>query len=263
MFGKQRFLIGVLLMLFSAGLIAQTPDTATVRGTIADESQAAVSGAEVQATNQQTGLRRTAQSNASGTFSIAGLPIAGSYELTVKKQGFATARLSNLTLVGGGMAEINVQLNVAGGRIKVSVTGVAGEVRSDEPELGIQLGATQMENTPLLNRTITYLPLLNAANRPSINQGDIFMNADLFTSNGTGRRQTWFEVDGANAVDAWGRQTIFSNVPLDSIQEMTVLTNAFSAQYGFTAGSVVNIVTKSGGKQFHGDLLGLWRPSST
>ena len=165
--------------------------------------------------------------------------------------------------MGGTTAQLNLQLAVSGGQTKVTVTGVAGEVRADEPQLGDRLSAPQMENTPLLNRRITYLPLLDAANRPAINQGDVFMNQDLFTTNGTGRRQTWFEVDGANAVDAWGRQTIMTNVPLDAVQEMTVLTNAFSSQYGLTAGSVVNIVTKSGGNQFHGELLGLGRPSVT
>lgn len=69
------------------------------------------------------------------------------------------------------------------------------------------------------------------------NQRDVFINQDLFT-NGSGRRQTWFEVDGSNALDAWGRQTIFTNIPLDAVDEMTVLTNAFSAEYGFTAGQL-------------------------
>jgi hypothetical protein len=250
-------------MLFSVGLLAQTPDTATVYGAITDQSHAAVPGAEVTAINQQTGLERKVDSNASGAFSIAGLPISGSYELTVRKQGFATARLSNVTLVGGATAEIKLQLSVAASQTKIGVTGVAGEVRTDEPQLGDRLSATQMEQTPLLNRRITYLPLLDAANRPAINQGDVFMNEDLFTTNGTGRRQAWFEVDGSNAIDAWGRQTIFTNIPLDSVEEITVLTNGFSSEYGFTAGSVVNIVTKSGGNQFHGDVLGLWRPSAT
>jgi hypothetical protein len=107
-----------------------------------------------------------------------------------------------------------------------------------------------MEETPLLNRRITYLPLLNSANRPAINQGDEFMNQNLFTTNGSGRRQTWFEIDGGNGIDTWGRQTIFTNIPLDAVQEMTVLENAFSAEYGFGMGGVVNIVTKSGGINF-------------
>lgn len=256
-------LAGALLVAFSLALFGQTPDTATIRGTITDPADAAVAGAEIVAANQQTGFKRTAISNASGAFSISGLPIAAGYRLTVRKPGFATARLRNLALAGGSTAEIKLQLSVAAARTKISVTGVAGEVRTDEPQLGERLSARKMENTPLPNRRITYLPLLDAANRPAINQGDVFMNEDLFTTNGTGRRQTWFEVDGSNAIDAWGRQTIFTNIPLDSVEEMTVLTNAFSAEYGLTAGSVVNIVTKSGGNHFHGDLLGLWRPSAT
>src|SRR6185437_7072012 len=110
---------------------------------------------------------------------------------------------------------------------------------------------------------LTYLPLLNAANRPAINQGDVFMNENLFTTNGGGRRQAWFEVDGSNGIDMWGRQTIFSNIPLMAVGEMTVLTNAFSSEYGAGTGSVVNLVTRSGGDQFHGQLLELWRPSET
>ncbi|HEV2419436.1 MAG TPA: TonB-dependent receptor [Terriglobia bacterium] len=251
------------LFFFARTLQAQTPDTATIRGKVIDQTHTALPGVEITATNTLTSLRRTAQTDVSGTFSLAGLPVAGSYQVTAQKEGFAKAQFNNLSLVGGTTAQINIQMNVAGSLTKLIVTGTAGAIRTDEPQLGDTLGPRQMEATPLLNRRITYLPLLNAANRPAINQGDVFMNEDLFTTNGTGRRQTWFEVDGSNEIDAWGRQTIFTNIPLDAIEEMTVLTNAFSAQYGLTAGSVVNIVTQSGGNKFHGDLLGLLRPSAT
>src|SRR6202022_2730375 len=100
----------------------------------------------------------------------------------------------------------------------------AGDLRIDQPQLGIYLSEQQTQETPLPNRRLTYLPLLNAANRPAINQGDIFMNQNLFTTNGAGRRQTWFEVDGSTGNDSWGRQTIFTNLPIAAVQEMTVLT---------------------------------------
>ena len=92
------------------------------------------------------------------------------------------------------------------------------------------------------------LPLLDSANRPAINQGDIFMNEVLITTNGAGRRQAWFEVDGANNIDMWGRQTIFTNIPLMAVDAMAVLSNAFTADYGGGTGSVVNIVTRSGAR---------------
>ena len=106
--------------------------------------------------------------------------------------------MNNVTLTGDTSADLELQLNVAGGQSQITVTGVAGEVRTDEPQLGMVLDTAQMDATPLLGNKITYLPLLNAANRPAINQGDVFMNQNLFTTNGAGRRQTWFEVDGAN-----------------------------------------------------------------
>ena len=168
-----------------------------------------------------------------------------------------------MRFTGGSSAVLAFELKVAGQISTVTVEGSAGDTRVDEPQLGVYLSEQQMQQTPLLNRRITYLPLLEAANRPAISQGDIFMNEDLFNTNGAGRRQTWFEVDGANAVDMWGRQTIFSNIPLMAVDEMTVLTNAFSAEYGAGTGSVVNIVTRSGGDQFHGEVLELWRPADT
>lgn len=257
-----RLLCIFIFTLASVELLrAQTPDTATIRGRVTDQSQAAVAGAQVTGTNSLTGLERATQTDASGRFSMGGLPVAGTYELTAHKDGFADAKLSGIALIGGSTANADLQLSVTGPGTVVTVNGAVGEVRADEPQLGDYLSEQHIQETPLLNRRITYLPLLDAANRPAINQGDIFTNENLFTTNGTGRRQQWFEVDGVNGVDMWGRQTIFSNVPLDAVQEMTVLTNAFSAEYGYTGGSVINMVTVSGGSQFHGEALGLFRPS--
>ena len=242
---------------------AQTPDTATIHGQAMDQSRAAVPGVEVTATNTVSGFQRGAQTDPMGKFSLAGLPIAGAYEITAHKEGFADTQLRNVTISGGRTAEITLQLHAAGGQTEVTVTGVVGEVRADQPQLGDHLSAAQMEETPLPNRRITFLPLLNAANHPAINQGDVFMNQNLFTTNGSGRRQTTYEVDGSTGNDSWGRQTIFTNIPLAAVQEMTVLENAFSAEYGATTGGVVNIVTRSGGSGYHGQLLALWRPAAT
>ena len=242
---------------------AQTPDTATIQGYILDQTGAAVPGAEIAITNELTGLERKARTELSGGFSFAGLPVAGKYRLTAVKQGFAKADLNDIALSGGATAKISIRLNVASEQSQVTVTGVAGEVRGDQPQLGERLDTKQIEELPLLGRKITYVPLLNAANHPAINQGDVFLNQNLFTTNGSGRRQTSFVIDGVTGNDSWGRQTLFTNIPLDGVEEMTVLENAFSAEYGASMGGVVNMVTKSGGNAFHGDLLELWRPSAT
>jgi hypothetical protein len=252
----------ILALLFSAALLAgQTPDSASLRGQVLDQTRAAVSGAEIKITHINVGTERSTRSDSSGGFSFSGLP-AGSYSLTVHKEQFADLR-REITLMGGTNAEVRLQLNVSEVQTEVVVTGAAGEVRADQPQLGDRLGPEQVREMPLLNSRITFLPLLNAANRPAINQGDVFMNQNLFTTNGSGRRQTAWVVDGATANDSWGRQTIFSNVPRVAVEEMTVLENAFSAEYGATSGGVVNIVTRTGGKQYHGDVTGLWRPDAT
>jgi hypothetical protein len=257
------FVFPVALSLAAFLLSAQTPDTATIHGQVADQSHAAVPGVLLTVTNAQSGLKRTAQSDAAGNFLLAGLPVAGSYTITAGKQGFAEAKLDHVTLSGGTTADVNLELHVASGQSQITVTGVAGEVRTDAPQLGQVLDTHQMDATPLLGSKITNLPMLNAANRPAISQGDVFMNQTLFTTNGAGRRQTWFEVDGSTGNDGWGRQTIFSTLPRTAVEEMSVLTNAFSAEFGGSTGSVVNIVSKSGGSRLHGEAMELWRPADT
>jgi hypothetical protein len=244
---------------------AQTPDTSTLSGTVQDRTGAYVAGAQVTVWNLLTGLTRATQTNSRGEFVFVGLPIAGSYDVGLKKEGYEAtdiAKLEHIVLSAGGAAKINVTLGVEAAKTVVQVEGTAQDVVLSEPEIGIELSAEQIEATPLPNRRITFLPLLNAANRPAINQGDIFMNQDLFTTNGGGRRQQAFVVDGANGNDSWGRQTIFTNIPEEGVEEMTVLANSFSAEYGGSTGSVVNIVTKSGGEKMHGDVLVLYRPGN-
>jgi hypothetical protein len=258
----ERALGGLAIaILMTCALQAQTPDTAILHGQIQDTTHAAISGATVQATNSLTGLTRSTLTDAKGNFTLGGLPVAGTYEVRSEKSGFAVAMVKHVSLAGGSAANVTITLNVEAARTAVTVEGSAYDVRLDQPQLGDRLNALQIEETPTLNRRITFLPLLDSANRPAINQGDVFMNQELFTTNGAGRRQTWFEIDGANGNDGWGRQTIFTNIPQDAVEEMTVLTNAFSAEYGWGTGSVVNIVTRSGGDKLHGDVLGLYRPS--
>ncbi|MGA8529235.1 MAG: carboxypeptidase regulatory-like domain-containing protein, partial [Acidobacteriaceae bacterium] len=242
-------------------LCAQTPDTAALRGSVMDVSGAAVPGAAITVQDAQQHAIRSVKTGPRGDFYAEGLPAGEELQVRAAASGFAEANSGTLTLQPGTTATIQLHLQVAGANARVVVTGAVGEVRTDEPQIGVSLSGNEARSLPLLNRRITYLPLVNAVNRPAINQGDVFMNQDMFTANGTGRRQTWFEVDGANGNDMWGRQTIFTNVPLDAVREMTVLDNAFAADYGFGEGAVVNVLTRMGTRDFHGDVLGLWRPS--
>lgn len=263
MLPKSSWFALLLLSACSCTLLGQTPDTSTILGEVHDASNALIPGAIVRVSNTLTGLVRTTSTDNKGKFSLAGLPIAGTYILTASKSEFTDARVEGLTLTAGRTADVNLTLNVSGGATSIEVTGIFGEVATDQPQLGEHISSVQAEAAPLLNRRISYLPLLNSANRPALNQGDAFMNQNLFTTAGAGRRQTSFELDGSSGNDSWGRQTLFTNVPLASVQEMTVLENSFSAEYGSTMGGVVSVVTKSGGSQYHGEVLGAFRPSDT
>ena len=138
---KLRLIVPTLLALSLPVTNAQTPDTATLAGSVVDTTHASVAGAQVSVTNLQTGLHRTVVSTDGGKFSIAGLPIAGAYEVVASKTGFAEAHLASTTLAGGSTADIVIELSVAGGNAEVTVTGAAGEVRLDQPQLGIHLDA--------------------------------------------------------------------------------------------------------------------------
>ena len=259
---RMRLPVVPFLLLAGLPLLAQTPDTATLRGSIADATGAAVQGAQVLLHNELTGETRTTTSNTAGAFSLAGLPVSGQYRVEATHAGFVQAAVDHVALAAGTSAVLRLKLRVAGEMSTISVEGSASDVRVDQPQLGLVLDEQQAQSTPLPARRLTYLPLLDAANRPAINQGDIFMNQDLFTTNGAGRRQSLFVADGANAIDLWGRQTIFTNIPLMAVEQIAVLTNSFSAEYGASTGSVVNLVTRSGGDRFHGEVLELWRPGA-
>jgi hypothetical protein len=253
--------LGLLSVLFCTGTaLAQTPATASVRGQVTDQSGAALSGAEVKIDNQATGLTRTAHTDARGTYMLATLPLTGTYRIRISHAGFATQERAGLILRAGETATLDAMLEVEGAAGSITVYGTAEGVKSDSPQLGDRFDADQIAETPLLNRKITSLPLLDSAVRPARTTGDVFMDETLFVIDGGGRRQTSFTIDGGTADDAWGRQTIFTALPLDAVQEMTVLTNSFSAEYGRSAGSAINLVTRSGTNQFHGDVLGLNRP---
>ena len=243
-------------------LRAQTNDTATIRGQVLDPNRAAITQAKVLATNELTGFSREVETDGEGRYTIAGLPLTGKYKLSVTYSGFAPLRLTDIELRAGEAATFDVTLipSCIDCGSEVTVYGTTGGVQSDTPQLGTRLDLQKIDNTPVFGRKITNLSQLNSAVRPARGTGDLIMNNFLFVANGGARRQTSFTPDGSTYDVAWGRQTLFTNSPLSALHEFTVITNAASAEYGRTTGSVVNIVTKSGTNDLHAELITLYRP---
>ncbi|MDE3156398.1 MAG: TonB-dependent receptor [Acidobacteriota bacterium] len=257
-----RFLLPGLLLFAAPPAGAQALDTATIRGRVVDQTGAGLPAAGIVVTNTATGLTRTAVTDNGGYYSVAGLPLTGEYRLEFSKSGFTGRTSDHIGLRAGEAAVVDVTMLASGGSTTVTVYGTTSGIRSDSSQIGMRLDSREIRDTPILGRKLTNLPLLDSAVRPAKTTGDLFLGNSLFVVDGAGRRQTTYTIDGASADDSWGRQTVFTNVPLDAIQEFTVLTNGFSAEYGRTSGAAVNIVTKSGTNTLHGDLLGMWMPGS-
>lgn len=252
----------ILLLCFLAlPLFAQSPNTATLIVEVVDQAGAVVNDAQVSLVNTATGATRDAVTGADGLATLPALSLTGTYAVKVSKEGFGSEERANIALRAGEIATVRVRVLVGAQSADVTVFGTTEGVRAD-PQIGRRLEKAQLDETPILGRKITTIPLLNSAFRQGKGTGDLFVNATYFITGAGSRRTTTFTLDGANNDEAWGRQTMIATVPIGAVEEVTVLSNAFSAEYGWTAGPAVNIVTKSGTNQFDGEVLFLTRPES-
>jgi hypothetical protein len=260
---KNRFplplLLIVLLAFIAIPVAAQSPNTASMIVTVVDQNGAVVKGAQVSVVNTATGAARAAVSGDEGSATIAALSLTGEYKITVTMSGFTAEDVNNLALRAGETATVKVKLVASGGQSEVTVYGTTEGVRAD-PQIGRRLDTAQIDETPILGRKASTVPLLNSAFRQAKGTGDLFVNQTYFVTGAGSRRTTTTTLDGANNDEAWGRQTMIATIPLGAIQEMTVLSNAFSSEFGWTAGPALNIVTKSGTNTLHGEGLFLSRP---
>ena len=258
---RMLYLISVsmiVLVLFTAA-DAQSPNTSSMVVVVADQNGAVVKDAKVSVVNTATGAIREAVSGDNGTVTISALPLTGSYTVTVSKDGFGAEELKDITLRSSETATLKVKLLVGSEKAEVTVFGTAEGVRAN-PQIGLPLNSPRIDETPILGRKVTTLPLLNSAFRQGKGTGDLFVNATYFITGVGSRRATTFVLDGANNDEGWGRQVAIATVPLGAIQEMTILTNAFSSEFGWTSGPALNIVTKAGTNTLHGEGLFMSRP---
>jgi Carboxypeptidase regulatory-like domain/TonB dependent receptor len=259
---KSLFILACLALVISVRpVVAQSPNTATMIVLVADQTGAVVKDAKVSVANTATGNTRDATSNSDGAATFSGLSLTGTYKVTVSREGFGNEERDGLTLRSGETATIKVTLLAGSQAAEVTIYGTTQGVRAD-PLIGLPLRTEQINETPILGRKTTTLPLLNSAFRQGKGTGDLFVNQIYFITGAGSRRTTTVTLDGANNDEGWGRQTAVATIPLGAIQEIAVISNAFSAEYGWTAGPALNIVTKSGTNDLHGEGIFLFRPGS-
>jgi hypothetical protein len=239
--------------------IAQSPNTASMMIVVEDQSGAVLKDAHIRVVNSATGLAREAVSGTDGSATIPALPLTGAYKVRVSRPRFGDEEASSIILRAGETATVRVKLLVGSEKAEVTVYGTVEGVRAD-PQIGLSFESSQIEETPVLGRKLSSIPLLNSAFRQAKGTGDLFVNQTYVATGAGSRRTTTTTVDGANNDEAWGRQIAMSTLPMTAVQEMTVLTNAFSSEFGWTSGPALNVVTKSGTNQFHGEGIYLARP---
>jgi carboxypeptidase family protein/TonB-dependent receptor-like protein len=255
----MRLLLVGLFAALPAVAVAQSPGTGSILVVVVDQTGGVVTGATVTVINSATGAAREVVSGQDGSARIAALSLTGSYTITVTKTGFTAEDVHRLTLRAGEIATVKVTLVATGGKTDVVVYGTAQGVRADA-QIGRSLDAPIIDETPILGRKVTTLPLFNAAFRQGKGTGDLFVNATYFVTASGSRRTTTYMLDGANNDEAWGRQTMLATVPVGAIEEVSVLSNAFSAEFGWTSGPAMNIVTKTGTNVVKGEGLFMMRP---
>ena len=253
-FGWMR--VAALAMLAAAFAAAQT-QTATVRGSVTDSTGAVIPGASLTLTNLEQNVARSAESNAAGAFVFQQIP-PGSYSLAVEAEGFKRYERQRFILQVAQVAEIDVPLEVGDITETVEITAEAPLLATATSDLGEVVNSRTAESLPLNGRNVLQLigltPGINTTrNFRNSTNGNGSIGAVAFSANGGRNVANSIMLDGSSQEVMGYNQPSYIPSP-DTLQEFKVQTNAFSAQYGRTAGAVVNMVTRSGGSQFHGVL---------
>src|SRR5215813_10930572 len=261
-----------LLILLLAFMIWPRPShgqvdvsTATLKGTVFDPNGAVVSGAIVTVTNTEKGISKTARSGADGTYQIPLLP-PGSYQLQVEATGFIKELVRDLQMTLGQTTVYDVSLRVGAVTSVVEVTAEAPLIQVEQTQQANTINQNQVENLPNINRSMTAavftLPGVSDSEATRSQQpGFTGFATTGFSIGGSNGRNNLSTIDGGENEYGSGQYRVF--IPVDAIQEYQVNRSSFAAEFGFTVGSAINIVTKSGSNRFHGSAYGYFRNNST
>jgi hypothetical protein len=253
-------LFGLIAVAVAPPIIAQGITTGTIEGTVTDPSSAVVPGAQVQLTNQASGLNLVQVSAADGSFKFFLVPI-GTYNALITANGFANEHVNNIQVVSGATSNLNgITLRIANGPSQeVEVNGSASALlETSDSQVTTTFSSESMQTLPLNNGFDTAVELIPGVVSTGM---DNFSNAngDNYSVNGQSGRYNNFEIDGQSNNDNTiaGPQVFFGNQ--DAISQLQVITNDYSAQYGRNAGAVENYITKSGTNSFHGTAFDLYQ----
>jgi hypothetical protein len=257
---SKRFFVKFLIVLLaiSCAVVVKAQDAASLTGLVTDTSGAAVPGANVELVNSTTGATFKVMSNSSGSYTIANVPPATEYKLTISHDGFESVVVSGITLNVGATRTENVQLTVGNVVQVVSVSAANQNVtlNTTDATIGNNIDVEQLNELPILDRTSGVTTLF--MQQPGV---------DSFQGAVTGARidQTEVTVDGMDVNDVASGQTfaIVANAPVDSVEQFTGTVAGLTSAVSTGSGAQFQLVTKGGTNKFHGNVNEYHRDTTT
>src|ERR1700722_17628730 len=264
---KKSYVTMMLVLIWTIGLLFSVPlhaqvAGATLAGTITDAQGGAVANAKVTARNGATGITSETTTNSTGNYNLVNL-IPAEYAVSAAAPGFNTST-TKVTLTVGAQQELNLALKVGEMSQLVEVTGAAPVIETENATLAGNIESAQIVELPLNGRDWTSLAALEpgvVAVRPheQVDQpgGNLRGLGNQMTIDGNRPTQNVYLLNGVIINDysnAGPGNVLGASIGVDAIQEFSVLTANYSAEYGFTSGGVINAITKSGTNQLHGSI---------
>ena len=240
---------------FALSITAWCQDTARIVGTVTDPTGGVIPNAKVTISNPDRGFTRELTSDSAGYYSISAVPI-GTYVVTAEAQGFQKLVRSEIILEVGQVQRVDLQLTVGQMTQEVSVVGNVIQVQTENATVSSVISNTQIQNLDLNGRNWVTLALLIPGAVPdngldAIHVGVAGNNSISF--NGNRMQYANWEIDGGNNTDEGSASTFNTYPNLDTIAEFRISTSNYGAEMGKHAGANIELATKGGTRQFHGD----------
>jgi outer membrane receptor protein involved in Fe transport len=244
---KRLIPLVAMFVLCAFSAYAQT-SRGTVTGTIADTTGAVISGANVTLTNTQTGVDRSTTTNGEGVYRFDAVD-SGDYTLKISATGFGEVTKTNVEVKANQISEIGATVAPAGQQVTVDVTTESGALlQTEAPVRGGNIDVRQITELPVSGRN----PVALALTLPGVATNRYGFGVGTFSVNGSRGRSNNFLIDGTENNDISVAGQAFQITNPDAIQEVSVQTSNYDAEFGRAGGAVVNVITKSGTNGFHG-----------